>query len=136
MLINPYLSFKGECEAAFAFYQQLLGGEITAKATYGETPMGDRVPAEWRGKIIHASMKIGDTVLMGGDPPPGRYVEPKGFSLNIAVDDPAKAESLFSALAEKGAVTMPLQETFWAARFGMVTDRFGIPWIVNCAKSA
>ncbi len=136
MQISPYLSFKGQCEAAFRFYMQCLGGRITAKITYAETPMGDQVPSEWRSKIIHAVLNVGEMVLMGGDPIPERYDAPKGFSLSVVVDDSAEAERIFSALAENGTVEMALQETFWAERFGMLVDQFGVPWIINCQKSA
>jgi PhnB protein len=136
MEISPYVVFNGECETAFEFYEQCLDGKITAKVTYGETPMADQVPSEWRTKIIHASIKMGDMVLMGGDPTPGSYVEPRGFSLFIAATDPAEAEHIFFALSEKGTVVMPLQETFWTARFGRLIDKFGIPWMITCVKSA
>jgi PhnB protein len=136
MQVNPYLSYKGQCETAFKFYEKCLAGKVTAKVTYGETPMADQMPSEWRTKIIHSAMKVGEMVLMGGDPPPDKYIEPKGFSLTISVDDPAEAERIFQALVENGAVNMPLQQTFWADRFGMLTDQFGIPWMIMCRKSA
>ncbi len=136
MQINPYLGFKGQCEAAFNFYEQCFGGVIIAKITYAETPMAEQAPPEWRSKIIHAALRVGEMVLMGGDPVPDRYDEPKGISLSVVVEDPAEAERIFSALSVNGTVEMPLQQTFWAERFGMLVDQFGIPWIVNCQKSA
>lgn len=105
------------------------------KTTYEETPMANQVPTEWRKKIVHATIKIGEMVLMGGDPPPENYDEPKGISLTISVNDPAEAERFFSALSENATIRMPLQETFWAASFGMLIDQFGIPWMVNCEKN-
>jgi PhnB protein len=96
--------------------------------------MAEQVGAEWQDKVIHASLMVGPVLLMGGDPPPGRFVPPAGVSVSIGVDDPAEAERLFAGLAEEGTVCMPIGETFWAVRFGMVTDRFGIPWMVNCEK--
>lgn len=136
MQISPYIGFNGQCEEAFKFYEECLGGRITAKITYAETPMADQVPSEWRTKIVHATLKVGEMVLMGGDPMPENYVRPKGISLTIVVNDPAEAERIFSALSENGSIEMPLQQTFWAERFGMLVDRFGIPWMINCDKTA
>lgn len=134
MQVNPYLSFDGRCEAAFKFYEKALGGKIVAMMTYGETPMKDQTPAEQHGKIVHARLTVGDEVLMGGDAPPGRYEPTKGMVVALGVDQPAEAERVFNALSEGATVTMPIAETFWARRFGMLTDRFGIPWMVNCER--
>jgi PhnB protein len=87
-------------------------------------------------KLMHATLVAGDQVLMGADAPPGRYQKPEGVSVAINLDDVAKSERIFHALAEGGTVQMPIQETFWAERFGMLTDQFGIPWMVNCGKAA
>lgn len=132
MQLNPYLSFDGQCEAAFKYYEQCLGGKIEAMLTYEGSPMADEVPADWGNKVMHAEFKLGDRVLMGADCPPGQYEAAKGTSLMIGNTDPAEAERAFNALAEKGTVKMPIQETFWAAKFGMLVDQFGIPWMVNC----
>jgi PhnB protein len=134
MQLNPYLSFSGQCEAAFKFYEQCLGGKIMGMHTYAQTPMADQVPPAWRNKIIHASLVVGDKALMGGDSPPDRYEQPKGFSVSLGFDNPAEAERVFNALSQNGKVQMPIQETFWALRFGMLVDQFGIPWMVNCDK--
>lgn len=134
--MNPYLLFNGDCEAAIKFYEKSLGGKVEAMFTHEGTPMEKMVPAEWRKKIIHARLALGDKVLMASDCPPDRYVKPQGFSVNLDCKTPAEAERVFSALAENGSVQMPLQETFWAARFGMVTDRFGTPWMINCESAA
>ncbi|HEX6501871.1 MAG TPA: VOC family protein [Terriglobales bacterium] len=134
--MNPYLLFNGDCEAAIRFYERSLGGKVEAMFTHEGTPMEKMVPAEWRKKIIHARLALGDKVLMASDCPPDRYVKPQGFSVNLDCKTPAEAERVFSALAENGAVQMPLQQTFWAARFGMVTDRFGTPWMINCESAA
>jgi PhnB protein len=136
MQLNPYLTFNGQCEAAFKFYEQCLGGKIVAMLPHAGTPAEEHVPAEWRNKIMHARLTVGDDVLMGSDAPPDRYEGSKGFSVTLGVDNPAEAERVFNALAEKGTVQMPIQETFWAARFGMLVDRFGIPWMINCEKAA
>ena len=136
MQLNPYLSFKGQCAEAFEFYKQCLGGNIQTMMTHGGSPMADQVPSEWRDKILHATLIVGESTLMGADVPPDSYKEPGGFSITIQINDSAEAERIFGALSEGGTVTMPLQETFWAARFGMVVDRFGIPWMVNCGQAA
>jgi PhnB protein len=135
MQLNPYLSFNGQCAEAFEFYQQCLGGNIQTMMTHSGSPMADQVPSEWRDKILHATLIVGESTLMGADVPPDSYKEPRGFSITIHINDPADAERIFGALSEGGKVTMQLQETFWAARFGMVVDRFGIPWMVNCGQA-
>jgi len=136
MQMNPYLTFKGQCEAAFKFYEKVLGGKIVAMMPHEGTPAADHVPAEWRNKIMHARLVLADDkVLMGSDAPPGMHEEMKGFSVTLGIDKPAEAERIFHALAEDGTVRMPIQETFWATRFGMLTDRFGTPWMINCEKA-
>jgi PhnB protein len=136
MQLNPYLTFNGQCEAAFKFYERCLGGKIIAMMTHAGTPAEQHVPSEWLNKIMHARLAVNDEVLMGSDAPPGRYQEPKGISVSLQIKDPGDAERTFHALAENGAVQMPIQETFWAARFGMLVDQFGIPWMINCEKAA
>lgn len=128
----PYLAFNGHCKDAFTFYQSVLGGEIKAMIPHRGTPAETHVPEEWRDKIVHARLECGDLVLMAGDAPPGFYREPQGFSVHVAVDTAEEAERIFAALSENGTVKMPMGETFWALRFGMAIDRFGIPWMVNC----
>ena len=135
MQINPYLLFTGQCEEAFKFYEKLLGGKIGFMQTYADSPGADQVPPEWRGKIMHARMTTPGGVLMGSDPPPDRQAKQQGFSVSLSVDRVEEAERIHKAMAEGAvAVTMPIQETFWAKRFAMLTDRFGIPWMVNCEK--
>ena len=132
MQLNPYLTFNGQCEAAFKFYEQCLGGKIEAMMPHAGTPAEEHVPVEWRDKIMHARLAVGDGVLMGSDAPPERYEKPRGFSVSLQIKDPAQADRAFHALAEGGAVQMPIQPTFWAARFGMLVDRFGTPRMGNC----
>jgi PhnB protein len=136
MFVNPHLNFNGNCEEAFRYYETALGGKIEAMLPHEGTEAAQHVPAEWRKKIIHARLKLGDTILMGADAPPGRYNEPKGFSVSLQVKTPAEAEHAFHALAETGTVQMPITKTFFSERFGMVVDRFGIPWMVNCDPAA
>ena len=135
MELNPYLTFNGQCEAAFKFYEKCLGGKIEVMLTHEGTPAEQHVPSEWRQKILHARLVVGDDVLMASDAPPDRYDKPQGFSVSLNIDKPAEAERIFRALSENGSVQMPLQKTFWAARFGMCVDRFGIPWMINCEKA-
>jgi len=135
MRINPYLGFDGDCEAAFRFYEKVLGGTIQALIPYSEHPSpSEPFPPELESKLMHARLVVGDEVLMGGDAPPGMYKKPQGTMVTINVDDPAEAERIFRDLSEGGTVTMHIQETFWAHRFAMFTDRFGTPWMVNCEK--
>jgi PhnB protein len=136
MQVNPYLEFNGQCEEAFKFYERCFGGKIEMMLTHAESPMADQVPAEWRNAILHARLKIGDKELLGSDRPPQDYKDVQGISVFLGVDDPAEAERVFRALEEKGKVRMPFQQTFWALGFGMVVDRYGIPWMINCEKSA
>jgi len=137
MQLNPYLSFDGQCEAAFKLYERCLGGKIECMMTYDSRPADEfPVPPGWSRKILHATLTVGDHVLMGADTPPDRYQKPQGFSITLGLDDPAEAERIFNSLAEKGTVQMPLQETFWTVRFGVLTDRFGIPWTINCERPA
>jgi PhnB protein len=136
MQMNPYLSFKGDCEAAFKFYEQCLGGQPGAIFRYAGSTLADQVPADWSDKVMHGSLTIGDQTLMGGDVAPDQYEEPKGFSLSLQIESEADAEHIFHELAEGGKVVMPLEKTFWAARFGMLVDRFGIPWMINCDGTA
>ena len=136
MQLSPYLNFNGQCEAAFKFYEKCLGGKIEAMITFAGTPAEEHAPPELRNKILHARLIVGGDALMGSDAPPDRYEAPKGFSVSLQIDDPADAERIFHALAENGIVQMPIQQTFWADRFGMLVDQFGIPWMVNCGKAA
>jgi PhnB protein len=136
MQLSPYLNFNGQCEAAFKFYERVLGGKIEAMITYAGTPAEEHAPPELRNKILHARLIVGGDALMGSDAPPDRYDAPKGFSVSLQIDDPADAERIFHALTENGIVQMPIQQTFWADRFGMLVDQFGIAWMVNCGKPA
>ena len=134
METSPHLHFKGNCEEALRFYAESLGGRIVFKMTFGEAPDAQMAPAGWRDKIAHARLDLGNQVILGCDASPDRYHAPQGFNLMASVETSTDAERIFKALSRDGTVDMPFQETFWAHRFGMCTDRFGIPWMVNCPK--
>lgn len=134
MQLNPYLGFNGQCKAAFTFYASCLDGEVVAMMTYGETPMAEQTSSDFHDKIIHARMMVGDKMLMGADSPPEHYEPAKGFHVMLGIDEPEEAERVFAALAENGTIQMPIAETFWAKRFGMLVDQFNIPWMINCER--
>lgn len=135
MQLSPYLSFDGRCAEAFKFYEQVLGATTVVTMLYGGSPMAGETPSELHGKVMHGRIKIGGQVVMASDAFPGRYQTPAGFNVTLEIKDEAEAERVFAALADGGAVHMPIQETFWAKRFGVVTDRFGTPWMVDCEKA-
>ncbi len=132
MQMVPYLSFNGQCEEAFKFYEKVLGGKILAMMRFAGSPMAEQMPAAFQQKIMHARIALDGQTLMGSDAPPERYQGVKGSQISLMVDKPAEADRLFNALAEGGSVSMPMQKTFFAARFGMLVDRFGIPWMIHC----
>ncbi|EAQ81925.1 VOC family protein [Blastopirellula marina] len=134
MQVSPYLFFHGDCRAAFGFYEKLLGAKIEAILPHAGSPAAEHVPDDWQDKIMHASIKIGDTLLMASDCPPEQMEKTQGFKVSLQIDEPSEAERVFAGLSEGGKIEMPLQETFWALRFGMVIDRFGTPWMINCRK--
>ncbi len=114
------------------FYERCFGGKILTMFPYGDTPMAEQVPSEWRAKILHATLTVGDNVLMGADVAPEQYRQPRGFHVVIHQDETGEAERIYRTLAEKGTQEMPLQKTFWAERFGVVVDEYGISWEINC----
>jgi PhnB protein len=134
--INPYLNFNGQCEAAFKFYEQVLGGKISFIMTWGEMPGAVQFPAETHKLIMHATLNVGDEVLMGADSPPGRYQQPKGMNVSLHLKDISEGERIFNALADSGTIQMPFEKTFWSPGFGMLIDKFGIPWMINCEQPA
>ena len=136
MHLDPYLHFNGNCEEAFKLYEKALGGKITFKTTYGEAPKEAQSSPDFNDKIMHISMNLDGRILMGSDVPADRYKAPEGFSLSVSTKDPAEADRVFNEISENGNVIMPIQKTFWSPRFGMCTDRFGIPWMVNTEQPA
>src|ERR1051326_5575902 len=135
MQSNPYLNFKGQCEEAFKFYEKCFNGKIESMFMYDGAPTASATPAGWGKKVMHSAVRIGDTFIMGADAQPDHYQQPPGFSISVTVDGIAEAERIFNGLSQSGTIQMPLQKTFWAARFGMLTDRFGIPWMINCHEA-
>jgi PhnB protein len=132
MNLNPYLHFSGNCKEAFEFYQKVLGAKPLMMMTFGDAPPSANHDPAMAKKIIHARIQIGDTLLMGSDAPPERFHKPQGFTVNVSCDKAEEADRVFGALAAGGQTTMPIQKTFWAERFGMLVDKYGIPWMVNC----
>lgn len=130
--MQAYLSFDGNCADAFAFYEQALGGKIIFSQTFGESPMGEQTPAEYKNKAMHATFEAHGQQIMGSDMPPGMaFTGYHGFSLSVQAGDVDEGRQLFDALSAGGKVTMPWGPQFWAAGFGMLEDKFGVPWMVN-----
>jgi len=132
--ITPYLMFNGNCAEAFKFYEKVLRGKIVMSMTHGDSPAAEHVPAEMQDKVIHVRLVAGGAVLMGSDSPPEYYAKPQGQYVSLIVDSAEEAERIYEAFSEGAAVTMPLEETFWALRFAMLTDKFGSKWMINCEK--
>ena len=135
--VNVYLTFNGNCEAAFNFYKSVFGGEFPYIGRFGEMPSedGKQISEEEKNKIMHVSLPISEeTMLMGSDTGgewASNFKEGNNFSLSLNANSREEAEKLFNALSEGGQITMPLADTFWGAYFGMWTDKFGINWMVN-----
>jgi PhnB protein len=130
--VQPYLFFGGRCEEAIEFYRKTLGAEVERMARFDDAPEPQpELPECFHQKIMHASLRIGDTLMMASDGRCEGDATFDGFSLSITVPDEAEAERVFSALSEGGLVTMPLEKTFWAPKFGIVQDRFGVGWMVS-----
>ena len=126
MRLHAYLLFSGQCEEAFKFYAQCLDGKIVNIARFSETPMANQVPAEWRSKVVHASLTAGDDTLMGSDPPPDRYQKPAGFSVTIAVSKTADAERIFDPL-----LSPPAASSHWS---NFPTGTWPEPMNIRCSK--
>jgi PhnB protein len=132
MRFIPYLDFDGDCREAFDFYAQVFRGQVTMRMTYGESPVAADMPPATHGRVMHSQLEAAGTILMGADGPP--HARSHKGCVNAQVDDIAEAERNFAALAQGGTVQMAVAETFWAHRFGMLVDRFGKAWMVNCLK--
>ncbi|HEY4088606.1 MAG TPA: VOC family protein [Bryobacteraceae bacterium] len=139
MSLCANLSFNGDCREAFEFYAQCFDGTIEFMGTYAGSPMESQFGPEMGPKIMHVALrlnagKLDSGLLTGNDVPAKDYRKPQGFSLLYSLNDLSQAETIFRQLSESGTVQMALEKTFWAERFGVVTDRFGIPWAINCAS--
>lgn len=132
MDVTPYLFLNGRCEEALSFYQAALGAEVIFVHRFKDAPGQEGGPMGPPEGIMHASFKLGTSTLLASDGGPERR-SLSGFSLSISVKDGAEGERVFAKLAEGGSVTLPFAKTFWTEGFGMVTDRFGVPWMVNIA---
>jgi PhnB protein len=133
MKISAHLIFDGQCREAFVSYQRILGGKLTTLMTFGESPLAATVDAKWHSRILHATLDLDGAELNGADVLPRDYQRPQGFSVILSVGDVERARRTFDALAEGGKVNMPFQSTFWSPGFGVLVDRFGTPWEINCA---
>jgi len=130
MRVEPYLFFDDRCEEALEFYRKALGAEVTVLMRFKDSPEPEMCRPGAEDKVMHANMRIGDTMIMASDGCGEGHPGFKGFSLSISLTDETEAERLFAALSDGGQVDMPLSKTFWSPRFGMVTDRFGVSWII------
>jgi len=135
MEVAPYLLFLGNCKEAFEFYEKALGGKLDMM-TFGQSPEAGNLPAAMHSQVIHARLASGNSVIMGSDCPPDRYTKPQGFSVSVSSADPGEVERIFNALVQGGQVQMALAQTFWSAKFGMLQDKYGIAWMVNCTQAA
>ncbi|MBS0203771.1 MAG: VOC family protein [Planctomycetes bacterium] len=129
----PYLSFNGECAAAMRFYEKVLGGKIKSMMSGAQSPMAAQIPPEFADRILNAQLELpGGSLLFAGDCPSHiPYEGIKGVTIALNYDTVDEAEAIFNALADGGKVTMPFSPTFWAKKFGMVVDKYGVPWIIN-----
>jgi PhnB protein len=134
MSVSVHLVFDGQCEKAFRFYEDCFGAKVITMLKWSESPAAAQAPPGCGDRILHATLKLGDSSVFGADAFPGKYEKPQGFSVLFSIDNPKEAEQAFQKLADGGSVTMPLQKTFWAERYGAVTDKYGVPWEINCSK--
>jgi PhnB protein len=133
MRLVPYLSFNGNCEEALNFYKKNLNGKILAIQRFGDAPMN--VPLAMKKKVLHSSLQFGDNIIMASDSiPKNKIKQGNGMHLSIDVKDVKTINAVFKKMSAGGKVTMPLQDTFWGARFGMLVDKYGISWMFNCDK--
>ena len=136
MQVQPYLSFNGRCDEAVKFYQAAVGAEVQMLMRFNEAPDQSMVPPGSAEKVMHVSLRIGDSVVLASDGGGSGNPAFSGISLSLGVAEDAEADRLFAALADGGQVTMPLAKTFFASKFGMVTDRFGLNWMVMAGQQS
>ena len=130
MKLYVYLNYGGNCEQAFRFYEQNLGGKITMITRHGEQPNPANVPADRKNAVLHARLEIGETVVMGADMPPDRFQPMRSAYLTLILESAAEAERLYALLSEGGQIFMKMEKTFFANRFAMLRDRFGTSWML------
>jgi PhnB protein len=130
MKLHTYLNYGGNCQEAFRFYEQHLGGKITMMMTHGEQPGPNAVPPDWKNAILHARITIGETDLMASDVPPDRFQPMRSVYLSLDLDSIAEAERIYALLSDGGEIFMPIGETFFAFRFAMLRDKFGTSWMI------
>ena len=130
MQLNTYLNYGGNCEQAFRFYEEHLGGEITMLMRHGEQPNASNVAPEWKNAVLHARMALGGTELFGADMPPDRFQPMRSAYLSLSVDSVEEAERVYALLTDGGQIFMKMEETFFASRFAMLRDRFGTSWMI------
>lgn len=136
MMLSPYVFYSGTCEEAINHYQRILGGDVVMMSRYGDGPGSEELSADAKNLVMHARLVFEGQTLMASDAHPSMPNNGShGFSLALNLADLDKAERVFNGLADGGSVTMPLQKTFWAERFGMLTDRYGIEWMINAGES-
>ncbi len=130
MKLYTYLNYGGNCQQAFRFYEQHLGGKITMMMTHGQQPNAQNVSPEWKNAILHARMTLGETELLGADVPPDRFQPMRSAYLSLIVGSRDEAERIYALLSEGGQIFMPMEETFFAIRFAMLRDKFGTSWMI------
>ncbi|HXE13823.1 MAG TPA: VOC family protein [Bryobacteraceae bacterium] len=130
MKLHTYLNYGGNCKEAFDFYEKHLGGKIVARMTYGDQPGADNVSPEQKNLVLYSNMHIGGTELMGSDVPPEQFEAMRSAYLSLTVDTTEEAERIYKLLVDGGQIFMPMEETFFAFRFGMLRDKFGTSWMI------
>ncbi len=130
LTVAPYVALRGNCRHAIDFYVSKLGAQVIFQQTFGDSPMATSAPAD---QIMHCTLQLGESTLMlCDDPNPDAYASKSNVSLIVSLDDAARAHAIFAALAEEGSIELPIDKTFWSSAFGMLTDRFGVRWMINC----
>ena len=130
MQLNTYVNYGGNCEQAFRFYEEHLGGKILMLMRHGEQPGASNVAPEWKNAVLHARMTLGGTDLLGADIPPDRFQPMRSAYLTLSVDSIGEAEKVYDLLKDGGQIFMKMEETFFASRFAMLRDRFGTSWMI------
>jgi len=131
MRLSFHIHFNGNCQEAFELYEVLLDGKIGTMLPFGKSPAAANVPEDWQSKIVHANIQIFGVEISGDDIPPDQYEAPKGFYVLLAFENEGKTSAAFEELSKDGKIIFPLQKTFWSPCYGIVVDRFGVPWKLN-----